>query len=196
MPGWLVPLALGALGAGGQWLTNRANARQAKNQMDFQDRMSSTAAQRSVKDYRAAGLNSALAYDRSASTPGGAAATMGDVAVAGSSSAQNARMVQGQLSVLAEDAGQKRSARQVNEVQAANLVEEGHSIRQRRLFEAMAQPSDLRSKVAQAMSAEYALPGQRNTANFETSLGSMAPGLGSHSARMLMELLKNFKPGR
>jgi len=89
--GALGSAASGYLGFRGQQSANASNAQMAQQQMDFQERMSSSSYQRGVQDLRAAGLNPMLAYSQGgASSPGGSTAQMGNEIGAGMSSALGA----------------------------------------------------------------------------------------------------------
>ena len=78
--GAVAPSIIGGLfGRSGAKAANAANLQIAREQMAFQERMSSTAYQRAAKDLEAAGLNRILALGSPASSPGGASATMQNV---------------------------------------------------------------------------------------------------------------------
>lgn len=93
---WMEAAAAAASTIGGVF-TNRAARQEARANRQFQERMSSTAVQRAVEDYRKAGLNPALAYDRPASSPGGSMAPVDDAIGKGVSSGMAARQFRKQM---------------------------------------------------------------------------------------------------
>lgn len=202
--GWGTALAIGA-GALGTWWASRkategqreqnvANAEQAQKQMDFQERMSSTAATRSVADYKAAGLNPALAYDRSASSPGGAMATMGNPTQAGLSTARDTASALAQLHMqrdlnkaqvanLNAQSGAAWAANAKDSTTAGMIEEQKLMLQQQRVHAMIAQPADQRRRVADAVFAELQNPGAQNRAAFEnTFFGKANPYIGSAKA--------------
>lgn len=198
-PAILGALAAAGLGFFGAERTNRANKRMAEEQMKFQERMSNTAATRSVADYTAAGLNPALAYDRTASSPGGASATMGDAVAAGISTAQQYKALQQQLAIAKQqsDADLILKREQAQAAKAANMRDTASSqlthlqaIEQHRstAFLHSQQPFQQRLQASEALLKELAIPAARNTAAFEEMMGKLRPGM--TSARTAAEVLK------
>lgn len=189
--GNLASVGLGILGAGGQIQTNQANRAMAREQMNFQERMSNTAAQRSVADFRAAGLNPALAYENVSSTPGGASAQMGNAAASGQSAATAFNQLLMQKQQNAADLRLKESQAQLAHNQAVQAKSSSDLMHQQAQLAFFAQPFLVRKHSADALLSEYMLPGSKNTADFDRFMGATKPGMSS--AKILSEILKMWR---
>lgn len=98
----------GGLDLLGGFMTNDANAEQASNQQNFQERMSGTSYQRAVADMKAAGLNPMLAYSAGgASTPSGSQASMQNAIGSGVSTAQQQARLSADLKNIQADTAKK-----------------------------------------------------------------------------------------
>lgn len=200
-----IPFLTGALSVAGDIYSAQANRAEAQRNRDFQERMSSTSAQRAVEDYKAAGLNPALAYDRGASSPSGAQANIGNPLTSGIANAQSARALQQDLKIKAaqSDMDLRLKAAQVGAAHAANAqantqaqvnVDQSNLLRQTHNFNQIVQPTTKRLMDTDLVLRELGIPRLQNEAALEKTLGEWKPGLAS--AKTAAELLRAIMSAR
>ncbi len=130
-------MAIGAiagslLGAGaslyGQERANKANRELAREQMQFQERMSGTSYQRAVEDMKLAGINPMLAYMQGgASSPGGQTARMEDVLGPAVNSAMSMKRMAAELKLVKQQTEATRH-KGFKDMSDALLAQQQHSI--------------------------------------------------------------------
>lgn len=212
----IAAIASAGIGAWGQSDANRANRDMAREQMRFQERMSnnaqsfsermaSTQAQRSVDDYRKAGLNPALAYERAAAAPAGVTAggassrnenVMRDIPNVVNSALQTKALAQ-QMAIaqLQSDAdlGVKDSQRRKNIEEAAATIVNAKMTNLNWSTQAGLQPHTIRRQVLENQLMQYGIPEARNRAAMETTLENLG---GSPTAKLFLEFMRGISGAR
>ena len=170
----LIAAGIGALGAAaGAYISHRGAKDQRKTQIaeakktrDFQERMSSTAYTRAVRDLRTAGLNPILAATQGgASTPAGAQARIEDVVEPAVSTAKMMTMMKQELRNLRAIEERELSTAQNQRMQAIVAGSQKNVVDQQ-FWETKSRTA---LNKAQELLLKLQAPGAKNLANVEES---------------------------
>lgn len=165
----------GLFGRSGQRDANRTNLAIAREQMRFQERMSSTAYQRAAKDLEAAGLNRILALGSPASTPAGAKATMQN---------EDALLAEGMSRSVNSALAAVRLRQDVKESNARiRLVDADTKLRSAQVGEAVAKTGLATAQRANEISRNAGIRTQNQIAELNRQIASLKiPGVQSEAA--------------